>query len=107
MFIFRFVTHWMSKKERAEKMGNQPKKFTNVYIKNFGEEMTEDMLKDLCGEAGKVVSLKIMTDDGGKGKGFGFISFENPDEAEKVCVKHKSHIDILIPKVYTDGKSRH
>jgi polyadenylate-binding protein len=78
-----FVTHWMSKKERAEKMGNQPKKFTNVYIKNFGDEMTEDSLKDMCNEAGKVISLKIMTDDGGKGKGFGFISFENPDEAEK------------------------
>lgn len=78
-----FVTHWMSKKERAEKMGNQPKKFTNVYLKNFGDDMDEDKLKGICNDAGKVVSLKIMTDDIGKGKGFGFISFENPDEAEK------------------------
>jgi len=94
-----FVTHWMSKKERAEKMGNQPKKFTNVYIKNFGDEMTEDKLKDMCNEAGKVVSLKIMTDDGGKGKGFGFISFENPDEAEK-AVDLLNNVDISGRRLY-------
>jgi len=74
----------MSKKERAEKMGNQPKKFTNVYVKNFADDITEDKLTEMCGEAGKVVSLKIMTDEYGKGKGFGFISFESPEEAEKV-----------------------
>ena len=76
----------MSKKERAEKMGDQPKKFTNVYCKNFGEDMTEDKLKELCTDAGKIVSLKIVTDmDTGKAKGFGFISFESPEEAERVC----------------------
>ena len=67
-------------------MGNQPKKFTNVYIKNFDEEMNEDSLKDMCLHAGKIISVKIMTDDIGKAKGFGFISFESPEEAEKVCL---------------------
>lgn len=83
----------MSKKERAEKMGNQPKKFTNVYLKNFGEELTEDRLKDMCLDAGKIISLKLMTDDIGKPRGFGFISFESPEEAEKVSIA-------LISKIF-------
>ena len=34
---------------------------------------------------GNILSLKIMMDDDvGKSKGFGFISFETPDEAEQV-----------------------
>lgn len=88
-----FVTHWMSKKERAEKMGNQPKKFTNVYVKNFSEDITEEKLTEMCSEAGKVISLKIMTDEYGKGKGFGFISFETPEEAEK-AVELLNNMDI-------------
>jgi len=94
-----FVTHWMSKKERAEKMGNQPKKFTNVYVKNFAEDITEDKLTDMCNEAGKVISLKIMTDEYGKGKGFGFISFETPDEAEK-AVDLLNNMDISGRRLY-------
>lgn len=95
-----FVTNWMSKKERAEKMGDQPKKFTNVYIKNFGEEMTEDKLRDMCDEAGKIISLKIVTDtDTGKAKGFGFISFESPEEAEK-AVDALNNYDVSGRKLF-------
>ncbi|KAK3739741.1 hypothetical protein QZH41_003571 [Actinostola sp. cb2023] len=94
-----FVTNWMSKKERAEKMGNQPKKFTNVYIKNFDEEMNEDSLKDMCLHAGKIISVKIMTDDIGKAKGFGFISFESPEEAEK-AVDLMNNMDINGRRLY-------
>lgn len=95
-----FVTNWMSKKERAEKMGDQPKKFTNVYCKNFGEDMTEDKLKELCTDAGKIVSLKIVTDmDTGKAKGFGFISFESPEEAER-AVDVLNNLEINSRKLF-------
>ena len=81
---WRFATKWMSRRERLEQLGNQPKKFTNVYVKNFGEEMTEADFKELVDSFGKVLSLKVVTSDQGRSKGFGFVSFETPEEAQKV-----------------------
>ena len=74
----------MSRRERQEKLGNQIKKFTNVYVKNFGEDMDEARFKELVDNLGKVLSLKVVTGDGGRSKGFGFVSFETPEEAQKV-----------------------
>ena len=80
----RFVTKWMSQKERLEQLGNQPKKFTNVYVKNFGEEMTEADLRELVHPFGKVLSLKVAMSVQGHSMGFGFVSFETPEEAQQV-----------------------
>ena len=74
----------MSRRERLEQLGNQPKKFTNVYVKNFGEEMTEADFRELVDSFGKVLSLKVVTSDQGRSKGFGFVSFETPEEAQQV-----------------------
>ena len=74
----------MSRRERLEKLGNQPKKFTNVYVKNFGEDMDEDRFRDLVEKYGKVLSLKVVISDQGRAKGFGFVSYENPEEAQQV-----------------------
>ena len=87
----------MSRKERMEQMGDKAKKFTNVYVKNFGEELDDDKLRDMFEKYGKVVSAKVMTDDISKSRGFGFVSFEDADTAEKVglsfhllllCIRH-------------------
>ena len=80
----RYATKWMSRRERLEKLGNQPKKFTNVYVKNFGEDMDEDRFKDLADKFGKVLSLKVVTSDTGRARGFGFVSYETPEEAQQV-----------------------
>lgn len=79
-----FVGQWKSKKERMEEMGNQPKKYTNVFAKNFGDNVSEEQLRDLFQTFGSILSLKIMVDDdqGGKSKGFGFVSYETPEAAE-------------------------
>ncbi|KAJ7389282.1 Polyadenylate-binding protein 4 [Desmophyllum pertusum] len=77
-----YATKWMSRRERLEKLGNQPKKFTNVYVKNFGEDMDEDRFKTLVDKFGKVLSLKVVVGDQGNAKGFGFVSFETPEEAQ-------------------------
>ena len=74
----------MSRRERLEQLGNQPKKFTNVYVKNFGEDMTEADFRELVDSFGKVLSLKVVTSDQGRSKGFGFVSFETPEEAQQV-----------------------
>lgn len=94
-----FATKWKSRRERLEQLGNQPKKFTNVYVKNFGEEMTEVDFKDLVDSFGKVLSLKVVTSDQGRSKGFGFVSFETPEEAQK-AVEELSGKDWNGQKLY-------
>lgn len=64
-------------------MGDKLKRFNNVYVKNFGEELDDDKLRDLFAPYGKIISAKVMTDKNGKSKGFGFVSFEEPEGAEK------------------------
>uniref|UniRef100_A0A2K6KFY8 RRM domain-containing protein n=1 Tax=Rhinopithecus bieti TaxID=61621 RepID=A0A2K6KFY8_RHIBE len=79
VFVGRFKSH----KEREAELGARAKEFTNVYIKNFGEDMDDECLKDLCGKFGPALSVKVMTDESGKSKGFGFVSFERHEDAQK------------------------
>ncbi|KAL1222480.1 Polyadenylate-binding protein 2 [Cardamine amara subsp. amara] len=57
--------------------------FTNVYVKNLAESTTDDDLKNTFGEFGKITSAVVMRDGDGKSKGFGFVNFENADDAGK------------------------
>ncbi|XP_074606406.1 polyadenylate-binding protein 1A-like [Acropora palmata] len=77
-----FATKWMPTRERLEKLDSQPKNFTNVYIKNFGEDMDEERLRELAVKFGNVLSLKVVTDESGRSKGFGFVSYETPEQAQ-------------------------
>uniref|UniRef100_A0A5F4W932 Polyadenylate-binding protein n=1 Tax=Callithrix jacchus TaxID=9483 RepID=A0A5F4W932_CALJA len=78
-----FVGPFKSRKEREAELGARAKEFTNVYIKNFGEDMDDEHLKDLFGKFGPALSVKVMTDESGKSKGFGFVSFERHEDAQK------------------------
>lgn len=42
-----FVGHFKSRKEREVEFGTKALKFTNVYIKNFGEDYSDDKLKEV------------------------------------------------------------
>ncbi|XP_070619983.1 polyadenylate-binding protein 4 isoform X3 [Erythrolamprus reginae] len=79
VFVGRFKSH----KEREAELGAKAKEFTNVYIKNFGDEMDDERLTELFSHYGKTLSVKVMTDPAGKSKGFGFVSFEKHEEASK------------------------
>lgn len=111
----RFVGRFKSRKEREAELGARAREFTNVYIKNFGEDMDDEKLKELFSKYGNIsddcnqlvnlvtnqlhclkwlikflrllgpaLSIRVMTDDGGKSKGFGFVSFERHEDAQKV-----------------------
>ncbi|KAI1894979.1 hypothetical protein AGOR_G00101220 [Albula goreensis] len=69
--------------EREAELGAKAKEFTNVYIKNFGEDMDDDRLKELFDKYGKTLSVKVMTDPTGKSRGFGFVSYEKHEDANK------------------------
>merc|ERR1739838_1169181 len=95
-----FVGRFVPRKEREKELGEKAKKFTNVYIKNFGEDLGDEKLKEVFSKFGKITSYKvvkekdlaqhaegaeIMADESGKNKGFGFVSFEDPEEAMVAC----------------------
>lgn len=76
-----FVGRFMNRKERMEILGDKAKKFYNVYIKNFGDNLNDDKLMEMFEKYGKIVSAKVMAGDG-KSKGFGFVSFEDAETAQ-------------------------
>uniref|UniRef100_A0A3Q3LB42 Poly(A) binding protein cytoplasmic 1 n=1 Tax=Mastacembelus armatus TaxID=205130 RepID=A0A3Q3LB42_9TELE len=78
-----FVGRFKSRKEREAELGARAREFTNVYIKNFGEDMDDEKLKELFGKYGPALSIRVMTDENGKSKGFGFVSFERHEDAQK------------------------
>ncbi|XP_057715049.1 polyadenylate-binding protein 4 isoform X2 [Corythoichthys intestinalis] len=78
-----FVGRFKSRKEREAELGAKAKEFTNVYIKNFGDDMDDEHLKELFDKYGKTLSVKVMTDPTGKSRGFGFVSYEKHEDANK------------------------
>uniref|UniRef100_A0A3B4UE17 Polyadenylate-binding protein n=1 Tax=Seriola dumerili TaxID=41447 RepID=A0A3B4UE17_SERDU len=78
-----FVGRFKSRKEREAELGARAKEFTNVYIKNFGEDMDDEKLRELFSKYGNAMSIRVMTDDNGKSRGFGFVSFERHEDAQK------------------------
>merc|ERR1712183_879467 len=93
-----FVGRFVPRKEREKELGEKAKKFANVYIKNFGEDLGDEKLKEVFSKFGKITSYKVVKDrdvkgeegedvmesgPDGKNKGFGFVSFEDSESAEK------------------------
>jgi polyadenylate-binding protein len=78
-----FVGKFQPRAARMRELGESSQNFTNVYVKNFGESLDKDSLEKLFSKFGPVLSATVMTDNEGKSKGFGFISFENAEDAEK------------------------
>ncbi|KAG7545145.1 RNA recognition motif domain [Arabidopsis suecica] len=66
-------------------------KFTNVYVKNLAESTTDDDLKNAFAEYGKITSAVVMKDGDGKSKGFGFVNFENADDAARAVESLNGH----------------
>jgi polyadenylate-binding protein len=80
-----FVGRFIPRKEREKELGEKAKRFTNVYIKNFPDAQGEEKLKEIFEAFGTITSYKIMSDDGGKSRGFGFVAYDKPEDAEKAC----------------------
>jgi len=96
-----FVGTFVPRKEREKEMGEKVKKFTNVYVKNFGENQPEEKLEEVFSKFGIITSYKLVKDrclndekedgeegaveNGGdcKNKGFGFVSFQDSESAQK------------------------
>ena len=51
-----FVDRFVLRKEREEELGGKAKEFTNVYIKNFGEDLGDEKLKEIFSKFRKITS---------------------------------------------------
>lgn len=77
----RYVSKFIKKSERMS--SSEEPEFTNLYVKNLGDNITVDHLQDKFSEYGKVSNVVIMKDTDGKSRGFGFVNFESPQAAKK------------------------
>lgn len=55
----------------------------NLYVKNIDEIITEEVLKSEFSPFGTITSIKIMADEKGVSRGFGFICYSEPEEAAR------------------------
>ena len=75
----------VSRKKCVKQLGTS-QRFTNIYVKEFGYDFTETQLKELFLPYGNIVSQRVMLDDEGKSRGFGFVSFDSHESAAKVTL---------------------
>uniref|UniRef100_A0A5B7CB83 Polyadenylate-binding protein n=1 Tax=Davidia involucrata TaxID=16924 RepID=A0A5B7CB83_DAVIN len=76
-----YVGPFLRKQERESALSTT--KFNNVYVKNLSESTNEEDLKKFFGEYGAITSAAVMKDGDGKSKCFGFVNFENADDAAR------------------------
>ncbi|XVF19810.1 hypothetical protein REPUB_Repub11eG0142900 [Reevesia pubescens] len=74
-----YVGHFKKKEERFQADVG----YTNLYVKNLDQNVTEETLDNKFSGFGNIISLVISRDSDGISKGFGFVNFEKPEDAKK------------------------
>ncbi|CDJ54167.1 polyadenylate-binding protein, putative [Eimeria brunetti] len=66
----------------------------NLYVKNLDDSVDDAKLRELFEPFGPTSSVKVMRDEKGVSKGFGFVCFSSPDDASKaVAEMHLKYIN--------------
>lgn len=80
--------------------------FTNLFVKNLDEHITEEALEKAFSQLGKVSSVAIIKDDTGNSKGFGFVNFESPESAKNaIALLNASQLGKKSPHSITESSS--
>jgi polyadenylate-binding protein len=79
-----YVGRFMTKAQRVEAYGAANKRFTNVFVKNFGDGMEDVKLQEMFEKYGEITSAVVAKGDDGKSKGHGFVNFKDAVAAEAV-----------------------
>lgn len=64
----------------------------NLFVKNLEDEVNEERLKKEFSVFGVIRSARLMLDDKGNSKGFGFVCFTTPEEAQRALSDMNSRI---------------
>uniref|UniRef100_A0A8C2HMZ3 Polyadenylate-binding protein n=1 Tax=Cyprinus carpio TaxID=7962 RepID=A0A8C2HMZ3_CYPCA len=94
-----FVGHFKSQKQREAEMQARNKEFTNIFIKNFGTDVNDEMLMEIFSKFGPTLSVRVMTDEKGNSRGFGFASFEKHSDARR-AVEELNQTELSGRKVF-------
>lgn len=70
------------REERAQKYQG-----VNLYVKNLDDSITDEKLAEVFVPFGNVTSSKVMMDEKGNSRGFGFVCFTSPDDASKAVTE--------------------
>ncbi|KAK8869837.1 hypothetical protein IAR55_000405 [Kwoniella newhampshirensis] len=55
--------------------------YSNVFVKNLDPDITSYYLEEIFGHLGRVISARVMRDEYGRSRGYGFVSFYTPEQA--------------------------
>ena len=78
-----YVGRFMTRSQRTEAYGGTNKRFTNVFVKNFGENVDDEKLREMFTEHGEITSAVVARGEDGKSKGHGYVNFKDTISAEK------------------------
>ncbi|PIA54879.1 hypothetical protein AQUCO_00901051v1 [Aquilegia coerulea] len=76
-----YVGNFVKRSDRAS--SGLDAKYTNLYMKNLDQDVTEEMLREKCLEFGTITNLIVSKDANGDSRGFGFVNFDSPDSAKQ------------------------
>lgn len=71
------------KHEKKEQRGEKIQKYNNLFVKNLPKDTDENKLRDLFKDFGEIESIYVQRDESNNLKDYGYVSFKNPEDAEK------------------------
>lgn len=92
-----YVGRAQKKRERLEELKKQYESTrleklakyqgVNLFIKNLDDSIDSEKLEEEFKPFGSITSARVMVDETGKSKGFGFVCFSSPEEATKAITE--------------------
>lgn len=92
-----YVGRAQKKRERLEELKKQYENTrleklskyqgVNLFIKNLDDTIDSEKLEEEFKPFGSITSARVMVDETGKSKGFGFVCFSSPEEATKAITE--------------------
>ncbi len=71
---------------------NREEEGTKIFVGNLSWGMTRDDLSEHFGKFGQVVDSIVLTDrETGRSRGFGFVTFSSPEEANEAVAAMNGH----------------
>ncbi|AMD22208.1 HGL132Cp [Eremothecium sinecaudum] len=64
----------------------------NLFVKNLDDTIDDEKLKEEFAPFGTITSVKVMRDETGTSRGFGFVCFSTPEEATKAITEKNQQI---------------
>lgn len=94
-----FVGHHISKKDRQSKFEEMKANFTNVYVKNVDQDVSDEEFRQMFEKFGDITSATLSRDQEGKSRGFGFVNFSTHESAQ-AAVEEMNEKEVKGQKLY-------